>query len=119
MFADEARPSPAPSAIGARLKLLEVARAKQPVGLVTVPGDARRRLLVVEKGGRLRVIENGVLAPGSILDVSNRVSGGNEQGLLGAAVKSGKLYINYTDKNWDTRIVRISIERPHRRRFRP
>jgi glucose/arabinose dehydrogenase len=107
--ADEASPSPPPAVLAQQVKLLEVARASQPVGLVAVPGDARRRLLLVEKGGRLRVIEHGVLQPGAMLDVSDRVSRGMEQGLLGVAVKNEKIYINYTDKKGDTRIVEYPL----------
>src|SRR5687768_7299039 len=54
-----------------------------PVDLASPPGDPR--LFVAEKGGRIRVVENGnVLAP-PFLDISARVSTGSEQGLLGLA----------------------------------
>jgi glucose/arabinose dehydrogenase len=110
--ADDEHPSPPPASIADHVKLLEVARAREPVGLVAVPDDARRRLLVVEKGGRLRVMENGVLAPGALLDVSDRVSRGSEQGLLGVAVKNGKIYIDMTDKKGDTRILEYPFTEP-------
>ena len=99
-FADDEHPPPAPSSLALRLKLLEVARAKHPVALVA----ADKKLLVAEKGGRLRVIENGILLPGAILDLSDRVSRDSEQGLLGVAVKNSQLYVNYTDKKGDTRV---------------
>jgi glucose/arabinose dehydrogenase len=96
--ADEQHPPPSP--IGAKFKLLEVARARQPLALV----PAGKKLLVAEKGGRLRQIDAGVLQPGAILDLTDRISRGSEQGLLGVAVKGGKLYVDYTDVKGDTRV---------------
>jgi glucose/arabinose dehydrogenase len=48
-----------------------------PIGLAVPPGDPR--LFVVEKGGRIRIIENGPLGP-TFLDLRGRVSTGGEQG---------------------------------------
>jgi glucose/arabinose dehydrogenase len=90
-FAYDEHPPPAP--MGAKFKLLEVARAQKPVALVAWG----RKLLVAEQRGRMRVIDNGVLLPGAILDISDRVSRDNEEGLLGLAVKEGKVYIAYTE----------------------
>jgi glucose/arabinose dehydrogenase len=70
------------------------------VALVT----AGKKLLVAEKGGRLRVIDKGILRPGAVLDLSARVSRDMEQGLLGVAVRGDQLYVNYTDKKGDTRV---------------
>ena len=43
------------------------------------------RLLVVEKTGTIRFLEDG--KPGAVfLDISDKVSDGNEQGLLGLAL---------------------------------
>jgi glucose/arabinose dehydrogenase len=80
----------------------------RPVDVVSLPGD--ERLLVVEKTGTIRFLEDG--KPGAVfLDISDRVSDGNEQGLLGLALDpdfetSGLLYVNYTDRDGDTQIVR-------------
>jgi glucose/arabinose dehydrogenase len=82
----------------------------RPVDVVAVPGD--ERLLVVEKTGTIRFLEDG--KPGAVfLDLSDKVSGGNEQGLLGLALDpdfetGGAVYVNYTDRNGDTQIVRYS-----------
>lgn len=58
---------------------------------ISAPGDASR-LYVVEQGGQMRVLLNGVLQPGSALDISSRLSGAfvptnanDERGLLGLA----------------------------------
>ena len=82
----------------------------RPVDVVALPGDGR--LLVVEKTGTIRFLEDG--KPGAVfLDISGEVSDGNEQGLLGLAldpdfVTSGAFYVNYTDRGGDTRIVRYN-----------
>ncbi|MBI4920859.1 MAG: PQQ-dependent sugar dehydrogenase [Devosia nanyangense] len=79
----------------------------RPVLAISPPGG--EGLLVVEKTGRVRAIEDG--KPGAVfLDLSSSVSGGNEQGLLGLAfdpdyVTNGRLYVDYTDRGGDTQIV--------------
>jgi hypothetical protein len=83
-----------------------------PLYLTAPAGDPR--LFVVEKTGRIRIIRNGVLAPAPFLDISTRVSSGGEQGLLGLAfdphyTTSGRFYVDYTDRNGDTRISRFRV----------
>ncbi len=79
----------------------------RPVVLAPLPGDGR--LLVLEKSGTIRFLEEG--RPGAMfLDLSGSVSDGNEQGLLGLAfdagfAENGKLYVDYTDREGDTQIV--------------
>ena len=81
-----------------------------PVQVVSTPSEPRR-LYVVEQRGTVRVVERGRLRPGFFLDVRNLVVSGGEQGLLGLAfdpryAKNRLLYVNYTDRNGNTRIVR-------------
>src|SRR5688500_1515215 len=54
-----------------------------PVGVVSPPGDLR--LYVVEQGGTIRIVEDGVLVEEAFLDISDRVTCCGEQGLLGLA----------------------------------
>jgi glucose/arabinose dehydrogenase len=77
---------------------------------VTAPRN-ERKLYVVEQRGTIRVVENGKLRRALFLDVRNRTAAGGEQGLLGLAFdpqyRSNRfVYINYTDRNGDTRVVR-------------
>jgi glucose/arabinose dehydrogenase len=102
VLADDEHP---PAPLGAKFKLIEVARAKQPLALV----PHGKKLFVAEKGGRLRVIENGILQPGAILDLTDRVSHGSEQGLLGVAFKGEKLYVAFTDRGGDPRYVEYPL----------
>jgi glucose/arabinose dehydrogenase len=81
-----------------------------PVQVVSTPSEPRR-LYVVEQRGTVRVVERGRLRPGFFLDVRNLVVSGGEQGLLGLAFDprygmNRLLYVNYTDRSGDTRIVR-------------
>jgi glucose/arabinose dehydrogenase len=81
--------------------LQEVVRGlSEPIFLTHAPGDATR-LFVVEKTGRIRIIQNGTLLPAVFLDLRDSVSSGGEQGLLGMAVApdyatSGRFVVSYT-----------------------
>ena len=60
---------------------LDIPSLQRPVDL-QVNGSGR--LFVIEKVGRIRIIENDQLLETPFLDISERVgSNGNEQGLLG------------------------------------
>jgi glucose/arabinose dehydrogenase len=94
---------------------------ERPVALLAAPGDARRRLFVVEQPGRIRTIDHGHPSATAFLDVSALVSSENEQGLLGLAfhpgfAKNRRLFIDYTDQDGDTHVVeyRVSASDPDR-----
>jgi glucose/arabinose dehydrogenase len=85
-----------------------------PVFLTAPPGDTDR-LFVVEKGGRIKVIdrETNTLI-GIFLDVGSLVSTGSEQGLLGLAfdplyASNGRFYVNYTDISGNSVIARYRV----------
>ncbi|MEO5509371.1 MAG: PQQ-dependent sugar dehydrogenase [Longimicrobiales bacterium] len=96
-----------------RIRLDRVASGLQsPLYLTAPAGDAR--LFVVEKGGRIRIIENGQLLERPFLDVKDRISEGSERGLLSVAfhpryATNGFFYVNYTDRAGDTRIERYHV----------
>lgn len=79
---------------------------------LTDPSDGSGRLLVLEQGGVIRIIEDGAMIPEPFLDLTDRVgSEGSEQGLLGIALDpdyaaNGIFYLNYTDKNGNTVVAR-------------
>lgn len=85
-------------------------------------GDGSGRLFLVEKRGRIRIFQNGLLLSLPFLDIQARVgSQSEEQGLLGLAfhpryVENGLFFVNYTDLNGDTVIARfvISASDPNR-----
>jgi glucose/arabinose dehydrogenase len=106
-------PSDQPPADTSALVLEQVAKGLAfPLYLTAPPGDDR--LFVVEKGGRIRIVEDGTLRPDPFLDISSLVSGGSEQGLLGLAFhpdyeSDGRFFVDYTDRAGDTRIVQYHV----------
>ena len=89
---------------------LEIGGLQRPVDLQV---DGSGRLFVVEKAGRIRIIENNQLLETPFIDITDRVgSNGNEQGLLGLAFhpqyqENGRFFVNYTDARGDTVIARF------------
>ena len=82
---------------------------------VDLQPDGSGRLFVIEKAGRIRIIENDQLIETPFLDITDRVgSNGNEQGLLGLAfhpqyAQNGRFFVNYTDNNGHDVIARFQV----------
>jgi glucose/arabinose dehydrogenase len=102
-------PAKAEPAAGKGVKLRRIGTFEEPV-YVTAPRGDRRRLFVVERGGRIRVLVGGKVRATPFLDIRDRVSSGGERGLLSMAfapdyAASGLFYVYFTDRNGDTRVV--------------
>jgi glucose/arabinose dehydrogenase len=102
------------------VKLTAVGTFDTPVYVTAPPGD-RRRIFVVQQGGKIRVMRAGKLRPAPFLDVTSRIISGGEQGLLSMAfapdyAKTRRLYVNYTDRAGVQRVVeyRRSKSNPER-----
>ncbi len=118
-----ATPSPSAAAATPRpgLRLRRVGTFDSPVYVTSPPGD-RRRLFVVEQGGRVRVMRDGRTRSRPFLDLRGRISAGGERGLLSLAfapdyARSGRFYVYYTAGDGAIRIVeyrRRSAERARR-----
>ena len=83
-----------------------------PLYLTAPAGDAR--LFIVEKTGAIRIVKDGALLPTPFLDLSDAVSSGGEQGLLGMAfhadyATNGFFYVDYTDVDGNTQVVRYTV----------
>lgn len=93
-----------------KIKTTLVAEFDQPVMLAPVPG-ATGTFFVVEKEGRIRLLENGRKGR-VVLDIVDQVSSGGERGLLGLAVHpdGSHLYLDYTNRGGDTRVVEYAID---------
>ncbi|MEK6192225.1 MAG: PQQ-dependent sugar dehydrogenase [Chloroflexota bacterium] len=69
---------------------------------VTNAGDGSERLFVVERGGRIWIVNrDGTVAPTPFLDITSRIVSSGEQGLLGLAfhpryAETGRFYVAYT-----------------------
>ena len=83
-----------------------------PLHLTAPAGDPR--LFIVEKGGTVRIVEDGTLLPTPFLDLTGQVSTGSEQGLLGLAFHpayavNGRVIVHYTDLAGDTRVSQFRV----------
>ncbi|MGZ8635189.1 MAG: PQQ-dependent sugar dehydrogenase, partial [Solirubrobacteraceae bacterium] len=107
--------SAAPESAGAQpaqkrgVRLARIGSFDSPL-YVTAPAGDRRRVFVVEQGGRIRVVRSGKKLPTPFLDVSGQVTAGGEQGLLSMAfapdyASSGLFYVYFTDNGGDQRVV--------------
>ena len=89
---------------------LIVSGLERPVDL---QADGSGRLYVIEKTGRIRIIEKGQLLGDPFLNIEDRVNdSSNEMGLLGLAfhpdyAQNGYFYVNYTGTGGDTFISRF------------
>ena len=78
---------------------------------VTSPPGDRRRVFVVEQGGRIMVVLGGRKRRSRpFLDIRSQVQSGGEQGLLSVAfapdyASSGRFYVYFTDRSGDQRVV--------------
>lgn len=85
---------------------------ESPVYLTAPAGDPR--LFIVEQVGRIRIVEDDVLRSEPFLDLTGVVNAGGERGLLSLAfhpsyATNGMFYVDYTDRNGDTRVERYSV----------
>ena len=72
-------------------------------------GTSKQCLYVVERGGIIRIIVDGILRVMPFLDISGLVSEGAEQGLHSVAFhprfkKNGRFFVHFNDTNGRTRI---------------
>ncbi|MFN7172747.1 MAG: PQQ-dependent sugar dehydrogenase [Fimbriimonadaceae bacterium] len=88
-----------------------VSGLSQPVQILPDPTDSTR-LFIVQQGGQIRVLKNGVLLGTPYLTVT--VQTGGERGLLGMALhpefaSNGHFYVNFSESGTGaTRIVRYT-----------
>lgn len=73
----------------------------QPLFATAPEGDSR--LFIVEKGGLIKILENGTVLPTPFLNLSSSIDTEGERGLLGMTfdpdfVDNRRFYVNYIDK---------------------
>lgn len=77
-----------------------------PVGMAS-PKDGSHRMFVIEQGGKIKILKNGMLLASPFLDISKKIDGLNlaysEKGLLGLAFhpnykSNGLFYVYYSAK---------------------
>ncbi len=99
------------AAVAAKVRLVQVGRFTQPVGVTGAPGEPSR-VFVVQRAGQVMLILGGHTQAQPFLDIAGSVNsqGSDEQGLLGLAfpsdyASSGLFYVDYTIADNDIRIV--------------
>jgi glucose/arabinose dehydrogenase len=86
-----------------------------PVQMID-PNDGTGRFFIVEKTGKVLILKDGKLLGTPLLDISDHVSTGTEQGLLSIALhpkfaKNGVFFIDYTDAKGNSQIERWTISK--------
>jgi glucose/arabinose dehydrogenase len=81
-----------------------------PLAIVQDPTD-RAVQYVVEQGGRIQVLRDGLVAATDFLDLRGAVMAGGEQGLLGLVfppdASSPRVFVNFTDRSGNTVVARF------------
>jgi glucose/arabinose dehydrogenase len=90
------------------VQLRRVGSFSSPI-FVTAPRGDNSRLFVVERAGRIQVLQGGRKLERPFLDISSNVRTDSERGLLSMAfapdyATSGRFYVYFTDKSGDIRI---------------
>jgi glucose/arabinose dehydrogenase len=103
----------------AQLRTQVVAQGlSSPVAFIPDPTSATR-FFIVEQGGLIRVLDNGVLLQTPFLDLRPpAITFSGEQGLLGMAfapdaVTSGRFFVNFTSPNGDIVVARFRRSTPN------
>lgn len=102
--------------LAAGIGVKEVASGFERPVWAGMPRGASDKLWIMEQAGRIWIVDlkTGERSKEPFLDIRQDVSRkGNEEGLLGLAfaedfLKSGRFYVNFTDKEHFTRIVRFT-----------
>jgi glucose/arabinose dehydrogenase len=114
-------PSPTPTPTPPPLELEELGSFASPVWVGPAPHDAAH-LYLVQRSGTVLTLDAHGAREGVLLDLSDEVSTGNEQGLLSIAFDPAyprvpRVYVDYTDKDGDTRVEAYTVE--HGQAVRP
>lgn len=84
-----------------------------PIWAGAPAGDPR--VFIALKSGRIRILKNGAVQPGTFLNINSQVSLGSEQGLLGVAfdpdyANNGHFFVNYTNLAGNTVVSRFTVD---------
>ncbi len=77
-------------------------------------GDGSGRLFVAEQGGAVYIVKSGKVTATPFLDISDQVSDGSEQGLLGIAFhpdfpSDNRVFVDYTNGAGDTVVSSFEV----------
>ena len=88
------------------------------------PDDGSGRLFVLEQPGTIMILRDGLLDETPLLDLTADISTDSEQGLLGMALHpdfaaNGRLFVDFTNLDGDTRVVEYRIDQANPDRVDP
>jgi glucose/arabinose dehydrogenase len=92
---------------------------------MAVPDDGTGRLFVAAKDGQIWVVNaDGSVLRDPMIDLTSRVTGGGEQGLLGIALHptfptDPRVFVDYTDTNGDTVVASLRLDAANPNRLDP
>ena len=114
--------APAEPAQGRPVRLLLLGRFDEPTYVAAPRGDNRR--FVVERQGRIRVVQGGRVLGTPFLDITDRVTTGGESGLLSMAFardysQSRRFWVYYTDSQGFLQIDQFRASASNRNRADP
>ena len=114
--------TPAEPAQRARVRLLLLGRFAEPTYVAAPRGDRRR--FVVERAGRIRIVQRGRILKTPFLDIADRVTTGGESGLLSMAFardysSSRRFWVYYTDNQGFLQIDQFRASASNRNRADP
>jgi glucose/arabinose dehydrogenase len=119
---DEQATAPAEPAQRRPVRLLPLGRFDEPTYVAAPRGDKRR--FVVEREGRIRVVQGGRVLGTPFLDITGRVTTGGESGLLSMAFardysQSRRFWVYYTDNQGFLQIDQFRASASNRNRADP
>ena len=114
--------TPAEPAQRRRVRLLLLGRFAEPTYVAAPRGDRRR--FVVERAGRIRIVQRGRVLRTPFLDIADRVTTGGESGLLSMAfapdyASSRRFWVYYTDNQGFIQIDQFRASASNRNRADP
>ena len=98
-----------PALAGAAVRTHLVGNFDAPIQVFAPAGVPGSTIYVVEKGGKVVRRRRGGHR-NVVLDIHGQVSGGNEQGLLSGVIARRKLFVYYTNRHGDSRVVRYRLK---------
>jgi len=108
----ETPPSPEPPVVPDEPALQEIGRFQEPIFVTSPSNDPR--VFLVERAGRILILENGAPRVQPYLDITSMVQAGGERGLFMIAFapdynRSGLVYVHFTDRSGNTKIIEFKV----------
>jgi glucose/arabinose dehydrogenase len=119
------RPTNPPSQMNFAIALERFAEVPGGPLAIAAPDDGTDRLFVAAQAGQIWSVDaEGALQPDPMIDLSDRLRSGGEQGLLGLATHPDfatdpRVFVNFTDLNGDTVIASLTVEQDDPSHFDP